>query len=599
MRTRTQVGERRSRRRPWRTRRQSGAAVAGVMLLVIVAGACEPPPELGIIVRHSATAPNWGRGGDPFVMREGSTYFVFGSNTNMRLPITTVTDLATTYTENSFVAASVEGMPSKPAWATDEVLWAPTVVHAPGRYVLWFAANRYNPPDPANRQCIGRAFAFSPAGPYIPEASPFNCGTDGIHGALDPNVFVEPGGAMWLYAAFGDTSQPIRVIPLDQYGDPANRRPDGQAEPWPYPVLAVNHGWEGRFIENPSMVYDPSTDTYLMSYSAGDWYTAGYSTGLARCSTPVGLCATNEAGPWLASSSTRTGPGGLSFFTAADGTPMAVYASFAAGQEGADRARFFTTATIGLGNQPTITPYALRRGRHRKRGPPLSAEDLAPTIQASRRFVVIEADEWFRLALADRDDRRVVLAPIDEFVHHRLGPAGGEIEVVVVGSLGGRVTFDGDARSAGCPESIEQPAGEVQSDPANRGRVGESGVRAIDVVDHHSDHVLRSNLWVYSVLVDAASVPVAREIAPPGRFVIAAGSACAVATDPTGAHVFGQVISERRVRAGEGGDGAAHPTRHGLAGPLHLVAHPPGPIPRPDAAFSSAISAAAFVVEAP
>lgn len=331
--------------------------VATVMALgAFVAGACEPAPPLGTVVQHSATSPNWGRGGDPFVMLDGSTYYVFSSNTNMRLPITPVTDLNATYTEQAFYAASVEGMPSKPSWATGEILWAPTVVHAPGRYVLWFAANRYNPPDPANKQCIGRAFAFSPAGPYIPEQTPFSCGIDGIHGALDPNVFVEPSGAMWLYAAFGDTNQPIHAIPLDQFGDPANRRSDGTAEHWPFPVLGINHAWEGRFIENASMIFDPSTDTYLMSYSAGDWYTAGYSTGLARCASPVGMCSTSPDGPWLASSSTRSGPGGLSFFTGADGTPKAVYASFAAGAEGQSEARFFTTVSVTLGDTPVITP---------------------------------------------------------------------------------------------------------------------------------------------------------------------------------------------------------------------------------------------------
>jgi hypothetical protein len=291
-------------------------------------------------------------------MRVGSTYYVIGSDTHVRMPVTRVTDLSATYTESSWVAATVEGMPTRPAWAVDDVLWAPTVAHFPGRYVLWFAANRKDPPDPANRQCLGRAFAFSPEGPYIAEREPFSCGIDGVYGALDPEIFIEPTGGVWLYAAFGNTASPIHVFAMDHNGDPTSRRADGQAEYWGIPIVGRTHGWEGRFIENPSMVYDPATDTFLMSYSAGDWWTPEYSTGLARCASPVGNCVTNEDGPWLAAGPGRTGSGGFSFFTATDGSTKGAYASFAAGQEGPGGARFFTTVNVQLGTAPTITPIS-------------------------------------------------------------------------------------------------------------------------------------------------------------------------------------------------------------------------------------------------
>ncbi len=102
------------------------------------------------------------------------------------------------------------------------------------------------------------------------------------------------------------------------------------------------------------MIYDASTNTYLLSYSAGNWASASYSTGLARCSTPTGLCVSNPAGPWLASSNGRTGVGGLDFFAAADGSPKAVYASFAAGQEGPTMRRYGTVASVSLGNSPSL-----------------------------------------------------------------------------------------------------------------------------------------------------------------------------------------------------------------------------------------------------
>ena len=132
----------------------------------------------------------------------------------------------------------------------------------------------------------------------------------------------------------------------------AGRNADGTANFWPLSVYGKHYPWEGRFIENPSMAYDPATNTYLLSYSAGDWWTASYSTGLARCATPLGGCTGNPGGPWLVSGSGRTGTGGLSFFKAFDGSLKAVYASFPAGQEGGMRAG--TVASVSGGWTPLL-----------------------------------------------------------------------------------------------------------------------------------------------------------------------------------------------------------------------------------------------------
>jgi hypothetical protein len=176
---------------------------------------------------------------------------------------------------------------------------------------------------------------------------------DGWRGALDPSLFVTPDGQNILYAAFSDTEVPIHAIMLKPDGNAQIRRADGQADYWPYAIHGKRHGWEGRFIENPSMIYDPSTKTYLLAYSAGDWWSSSYSTGLARCTTPLGFCSSNSSGPWLASGRGRTGPGGLSFFTVGK-SRLAVYASFAKGQEGTGQARHFTVAPVTLGWAPRL-----------------------------------------------------------------------------------------------------------------------------------------------------------------------------------------------------------------------------------------------------
>jgi hypothetical protein len=329
--------------------------VAGlVVVFALGVAACLPAPPLGVIAAQSPSAPQWPLIGDPAVLSANGHYYVFSSNTNSnRLPVHVVDSLTQTYSILGWDSIVQEGMPQKPAWAADNALWAPTVAQIGSTYVLFFAANRTNPPDPNNRQCIGRATASSPAGPYTAAATPFSCGLSDTGGALDPSLFHGPDGTWYLDAAFGNTESPIYVVALDPTGDAA-RNPAGFANFFLFPLLGKQFAWEGRFIENPSMTYDASTDTYLLAYSAGDWWTASYSTGLARCSTPLGMCVANAAGPWLASGNGRTGVGGLSFFAAADGSTKAVYASFAAGQEGTSQRRYGTAAGVTLGSTPSL-----------------------------------------------------------------------------------------------------------------------------------------------------------------------------------------------------------------------------------------------------
>ena len=191
----------------------------------------------------------------------------------------------------------------------------------------------------------------------MPEAGPFTCGLNGVGGALDPNLFQAPNGQWYLYAAFSSTDQSIYGFGLDANLD-LTRDSYGLAPYWDSPVYGKTYPWEGKFLENPAMAYDSKTQTYVLTYSAGgDWFTADYVTGLARCGAPLGLCAGNPDGPWLAKNNLRTGTGGLSFFTALDGTLKAVYASYAPGSEGSN-GRAATVASMSFETTPEAAdPY--------------------------------------------------------------------------------------------------------------------------------------------------------------------------------------------------------------------------------------------------
>ena len=328
-----------------RTVRRRSLVVAVSLAAWMALSGCGP--ELGPIAKLRAiAAPLLPETSDPSVVRHGPDYYVFGSNNDRRAPVTKTPDLGRRYSLEEKNAITTEAMPTKPPWAVyDRQLWAPTVGwFAPGRWIMYFAANRVPWGASPNPQCIGRAFASSPLGPFTPEATPFYCGgVGGTSGALDPQLFIDPSGVRWLLVALGNTETPLHTIRLYGNGDR-----DGN----PVPLLRRQHGWESWFIEQPAMVYDPVRRNYLLTYSAGRWWEARYSIGIARCSTPTGPCTSDPSGPWVASSNDRTGPGALSFFTDAAGTTQGILSSFAAGAESQNGGRSASIMPLTL--QPAV-----------------------------------------------------------------------------------------------------------------------------------------------------------------------------------------------------------------------------------------------------
>lgn len=304
-------------------RRLRFASLVGALLAVtsLLTACLGPVTKLKAIeaVRFPETS-------DPFVAVDNGKYFMYGSNNHLRAPISTLTSLESAMTLSQKNAVTFEGMPTKPLWTANATqFWAPTVAKFGSRWAMFFSADRVNPPQSWNAQCIGRAWATTPSGPFVPETKAAFCGINGIGGALDPEIFTDKQGRRFLIMALGDTESPIHSIPLD-----ANANLVGKTTA----ILKRQHPWEYHFIEQPSMIWDPKRDDYVLTYSAGKWWEAAYSIGIARCATPVGPCESDPSGPWVKSSNGRTGPGALSFFRDLQGAPRAIFASFAAGQEG-------------------------------------------------------------------------------------------------------------------------------------------------------------------------------------------------------------------------------------------------------------------------
>lgn len=330
-------------------RRAAQVAVATLAVAATLTGCLPAGPPLGLPgVRQRAVAPQVWDNSDPAVLVEAGRTYLFGSTNNMRVPVREITSFsATLRTSQTDWYNPRNAMAGRPAWVNPlrDQIWAPSVKKVGSLFVMWFAARRTGATDTNNDQCIGRAVSSSPMGLYVPDRAPIYCGLTPERGsnpwgrgALDPEAFRSATGSWYLLVSLSRTQRNIGVVRLDSAG-----RVVGGVNAAPTILAGQAYEWhdgsiDGRmtpdaFLENPSMVFDSQTRTYLLFYSAGQWYTNRYVTGFARCASPTGPCTLDARGPFLVAGNGRSGVGGLTVFRDPAGPLRVAYASWTAGHE--------------------------------------------------------------------------------------------------------------------------------------------------------------------------------------------------------------------------------------------------------------------------
>ncbi len=245
---------------------------------------------------------------DPFVLRVGSSYYAYATNTDDKnVPV-----LAT----HGFFGSGGrrEALPALPSWAEPGWTWAPSVLPVGSTYVLYYSARARGP----NAECISTAVASKPIGPFVDNSpAPTVCPPGG---AIDPSPFVDASGAPYLLWKQGDgiVSQRLSADGRSLVGAPT-------------PLIHADQLWEGGVVEGPAMT--AAAGHYYLFYSANAWQTASYAIGYAVCSGPSGPCV-KAAGPWLASGTDVEGPGGPDFFTDPSGQLWMSLHAWVAGQVG-------------------------------------------------------------------------------------------------------------------------------------------------------------------------------------------------------------------------------------------------------------------------
>jgi beta-xylosidase len=251
---------------------------------------------------------------DPFVLRTGSSYYAYSTNTeDDHLPALTSGGLFGT-------ATRVDALPKLPVWSGPGYVWAPALLARPGGYVLY-----YTTLDRATgTECISYALGTKPTGPFVDSTTaPLICPEGG--GAIDPNPFVDANGAVYLLWKNYDGFTGIMGQQLAANGQ--------SLVGLPQPMLVADQAWELGIVEAPTMLA-AADGRYYLFYSGNDWATANYAISYAVCSSPLGPCVKPNTSPWLTGSPTAQGPGSPSVFTDGHGNTWLALHSWVGGKVG-------------------------------------------------------------------------------------------------------------------------------------------------------------------------------------------------------------------------------------------------------------------------
>jgi beta-xylosidase len=215
------------------------------------------------------------------------------------------------------------------------------VLARPEGFVLYYATQASNP----DRQCLSRAVAAQPGGPFLDNSSgPCACPEDG--GAIDPSPFVDADGRAYL--VWKQDSGPGGIVAQEL-------APDGLSLTGPVSALVqADQPWEADVVEAPTMV--GYGGRYYLFYSGNGWETANYAIGYAVCDSPLGPCTKPTDAPWLTSTAQAQGPGGPEVFSDDNGQLWLAFHAWVGGTVGyPSGARNLFVAALSFTNGAPVT----------------------------------------------------------------------------------------------------------------------------------------------------------------------------------------------------------------------------------------------------
>ncbi|MDQ2751175.1 MAG: glycoside hydrolase family 43 protein [Actinomycetota bacterium] len=271
--------------------------------------ASRPPAPTGGSVGGYANPVYDGDFPDPAVLRVGRTYYAYatqGGGKNIQ-----------TLTSPDLVhwRPGGDAMPDLAAWADGGYTWAPEVIDLDGSYVMYYVARG----SKEGIQCIGRATAKGPGGPFTDSSStPLICQTS-LGGSIDPNPMRAADGSLYLYWKNDGNccAKPVHLWGQRLSNDGAH------LVGAPVALLTNDKAWQGNLVEAPEMVAHGGA--YVLFYSANNYASANYGIGYGSCRGPLGPCVDASSRSLIPSNDAAAGPGHCFVLTTPAGASEMVY----------------------------------------------------------------------------------------------------------------------------------------------------------------------------------------------------------------------------------------------------------------------------------
>src|SRR5262249_55479655 len=128
---------------------------------------------------------------------------------------------------------------------------------------------------------------------------------------------------------------------------------DGDA----HAIVGVDHAWEGRTVEAPSMA--EAGGKFYVFYSGNRFDTGNYAEGWAVCDAPIGPCTKPANNILLQSHDAIAGPGGGEVFIAPGGQLFIAYHAWTAPYIGYLYKRQLHVDKLNIvGGAPQVTDFS-------------------------------------------------------------------------------------------------------------------------------------------------------------------------------------------------------------------------------------------------
>ena len=281
---------------------------------------------------------------DPFVLRANRSYYAYGTNS--------VSDNVQTLRSRDLVhwKRGADALPDLPTWALRGRTWAPEVLRrADGKYILYFTARSFD----LDAQCVGRAIASSPAGPFVRGGSkPLVC-QKREGGSIDPSPFRDRDRKLYLlWKNDGNCCGKPTYIWVQRLTEDGLNLFGKRTR-----IERNDAAWEGTTVEAPTMWKEHGR--YVLFYSASVYNTESYGVGYANCRRVTGPCTDSKSNPIVATACRAAGPGHQALIRAPHGGTWIVYHAWPPAKIGA----------VTPGRQLWIDHVEWRNGNPVVRGP--------------------------------------------------------------------------------------------------------------------------------------------------------------------------------------------------------------------------------------